>query len=188
MKATEQLKAEHEGIILMLRIVEKICQRLEAGRVVSADDLHKIVEFFRIFVDQCHHGKEEDLLFPALEKAGIAREHGPIGQMLFDHAEGRTPARDLAEAVLSYREGDAAAPANIAAAARNYQRLLTDHIIKENEVLFPMADAKLTEAQQDELYMLFEHLEETTIGAGKHEEFYGLLNRLERTYLLEQAA
>lgn len=166
----------------MLRIVEKICERLEAGEMVSADDLDAIVEFFRIFVDRCHHGKEEDLLFPALEHAGIPREHGPIGQMLVDHDQGRSYVSDFARAVLSYREGDANAPMNIVAAARNYQRLLGDHITKENEVLFPVADAKLTDAQQETLYDEFEHLEKTKIGEGKHEEFHGLLDRLAGTY------
>jgi len=188
MKATAQLKAEHEGIVLMLRIVEKICQRLEAGEVVDADDLDKIVEIFRIFVDRCHHGKEEDLLFPALEEAGIPREHGPIGQMLFDHDEGRSYVRDFADAILAYREGDPIAPMNIVAAARNYQRLLADHITKENEVLFPLADANLSEAEQESLYEEFEHLEKTKIGAGKHEEFHGLLERLAGTYLSAEAA
>jgi hemerythrin-like domain-containing protein len=35
------------------------------------------MEFLTVFVDKCHHGKEEEFLFPALEAAGIAREGGP---------------------------------------------------------------------------------------------------------------
>ncbi len=37
----------------------------------------------------CHHGKEKGLKFPAMEGVGIPKENRPIGQMLFEHAEGR---------------------------------------------------------------------------------------------------
>ncbi len=59
-----------------------------------------------MFADQCHHGKEEDLLFPAMEAAGIPRESGPIGVMLEEHNIGRQYVRGMAEAVSGYRAGE----------------------------------------------------------------------------------
>ena len=35
------------------------------------DDARKAIEFFRTFADGCHHGKEEDCLFPKLQERGI---------------------------------------------------------------------------------------------------------------------
>jgi hemerythrin-like domain-containing protein len=82
MKATQQLRAEHEGIQLMLRILEAICRKLEAGERVNPDHMEGIIEFFRVFVDHCHHGKEEELLFPVMEAAGVIKQGGPLGVML----------------------------------------------------------------------------------------------------------
>ncbi len=81
MTPTEQLKEEHQGIQLMLSILEKVCQRLESGGKVETGHLEKVLEFIQVFADKCHHGKEEDLLFPEMEKAGIPKEQGPIGPL-----------------------------------------------------------------------------------------------------------
>jgi hemerythrin-like domain-containing protein len=64
-----------------------------------------------------------------------------------------------------------------------YVALLTQHIEKENNVLFAMADAKLDTAKDNELFEAFEQLEKERIGPGKHEAFHALLNRLEHEYL-----
>jgi hemerythrin-like domain-containing protein len=89
MKATDQLKNEHEGILLMLRILAQIISTAASGGKIITEHLNGIIGFLKIFVDNCHHGKEEDLLFPAMEEAGIRREGGPIGMMLAEHERGR---------------------------------------------------------------------------------------------------
>ena len=66
---------------------------------------------------------------------------------------------------------------------RSYAELLEQHINKENNVLFAMADRVLTEETQDELYDKFEELEENIIGKGKHEELHKRLEILSETYL-----
>ena len=50
---------------------------LGAGRL-KLEKLGKILDFFRVFVDRCHHGKEEEYLFPTMEKRGIPADKGPI--------------------------------------------------------------------------------------------------------------
>jgi hemerythrin-like domain-containing protein len=93
----EDLRAEHEGILLMLRILERVCERMVPGGRLDVIHLDQIMELFIVFVDRCHHGKEEEFLFPALEEAGIPREGGPIGVMLKEHAAGRTCVRQMKE-------------------------------------------------------------------------------------------
>jgi hemerythrin-like domain-containing protein len=183
MKATEQLKAEHEGIKMMLSILDKICLKLESGEQIDIHHLEQILEFFRIFVDRCHHGKEEDLLFPALEQAGVPKEGGPIGQMLVEHDHGRAYVRGMADAVAEYKTGDLEAAKEILKNARDYIATLQAHIQKENMALFSIADSRLSNEIQDRLFEEFDQLEENKIGLGKHEEFHGLLNHLAKVYL-----
>jgi hemerythrin-like domain-containing protein len=183
MKATEQLRNEHEGIKLMMRILERLSGKLEAGGEVDPEHLEQIAEFFRVFADKCHHGKEEDILFPAMEASGIPSEGGPIGVMLLEHEKGRGYIVGMAEAVAKYKAGDKKAAPVIASNARNYIALLTHHIEKENAVLFPMADAHVSAKQQDSMFEEFEKIEAEKIGVGKHEEFHRLLDKLSAIYL-----
>lgn len=183
MHATEQLKKEHEGIKLMLSIMDEICNRLEAGEKVRTKDIDSIIEFIKTFADKCHHAKEEDLLFPAMEKAGIPREEGPIAVMLMEHDQGRGYVKGLWEAATKYKEGDQKAAFKIIENARNYINLLTQHIDKEENILYNIADMHISEKEQKELLKKFDKIEIERIGKGKHEKFHKLLQSLKKAYL-----
>ena len=183
MKPTAELSREHQAILTMIRILGTMAARLEAGQAVDAGDIEKAVEFIRVFADQCHHGKEEDRLFPEMEKAGIPRNRGPIGVMLAEHAEGRRNVVAMAEAIPGIRKADRRAVASFAVAARGYGELLTQHIQKEDMILYPMADARLTPDQQVSLEAAFADVEKNVVGEGRHEEFHRLLDRLGNAYL-----
>lgn len=183
MNATDQLRAEHDGILKMLQILETLAKRIAAGEPVEFSHIDRIVEFLQVFADQCHHGKEETLLFPALEQAGIPRQGGPIGVMLSEHDHGRNFIAAMKKAAAQLVEGDAAGGPAFVAAARGYIDLLRNHIDKENNVLFGMADRSLSQAQQDQLYAEFENLERERIGEGRHEAYHALLDELAGTYL-----
>ena len=183
MTPTEELMHEHQAILLMLRILERICQRLESRQSVCAEDLQRIVEFIQVFADRCHHSKEEDLLFVAMEHAGIPRHGGPIEVMIHEHEQGRDCIRGLANSVAKHRAGNTEAAAQIVLNAREYIRLLSDHIDKEDNVLYPLADRFLSKETQRKLLKDFDDVERRRIGPGKHEEFHTLLESLKHRYL-----
>ena len=66
--------------------------------------------------------------------------------------------------------------------AAGYTALLRQHIQKEDNVLFVMAEQRLDAAKDEELFREFEKLEEERIGKGKHDEFHALLDRLQKIY------
>lgn len=175
MTSTEQLKNEHQAVLSALDILEKICRKLEAGEKVDPKHQEDILEFIKIFVDKCHHGKEEDLLFPALEKVGIPKEQGPIGMMLTEHDMGRKFVRGMSENISN--------PEKFIENARGYIELLRQHIEKENNILYQMADTHISQAKDNELLKEFDKLELERIGPGKHEEFHKMLEKLAGIYL-----
>jgi hemerythrin-like domain-containing protein len=183
MKPTDVLKDEHQAILLTLRILDKISADLAAGRPVPTDHLDQIVDFIRTFADRCHHGKEEDLLFTAMEEAGVPRQGGPIGVMLHEHEIGRNYVRGLAAALTAYRAGEPGAVSKIIENARGYSSLLAQHIAKEDNILYPIADAHLSPEKQAELLELFERVEQERIGPGRHEAYHAMLHDLQQTYL-----
>jgi hemerythrin-like domain-containing protein len=183
MKATEQLKEEHKAIKLALNILNSISKKLESREKVDQEDLGHLLEFIKTFVDTCHHGKEEDLLFVAMENVGIPRDSGPIGVILREHETGRSYVRNMSEAVEKYKAGGPSYSSQFVENAKKYTELLTQHIDKEDNILYPMADTQLSKEKQRELIEKFEKLEQERIGIGRHEELHELLHHLKDKYL-----
>jgi len=180
MSATDVLKDEHRGVERMLAIVEAATQRLQAGSDVPAELYLKAVDFFRGFTDGCHHAKEEEKLFPVMERRGVPRAGGPIGVMLAEHEQGRAYVRAMAEAASRYSKGDKTAVSALIENGRGYVGLLHQHIAKEDGILFPLADQVLSGAEQAQLAEEFEIIERERTGPGEHERYHHLLDELEQ--------
>jgi hemerythrin-like domain-containing protein len=176
-QATAILREEHEAILKILGATEEVVRRIEAGGSVHTETLNGLIEFFRLFADACHHGKEEELLFPFLEKRGMQRAGAPTGVMLHEHEEGRGLVRQMAEAAEACNWGEDSQK-RFAAAARRYIELLRQHIFKENNILFVMAESMLTAEEQEKLAAEFEKVEIEKLGAGTHERLHASMEKL----------
>jgi hemerythrin-like domain-containing protein len=176
--ATEILRHEHDAVVKMLGFTHDLADRLDHGQRASPDVLDKVLEFFRVFVDQCHHGKEEILLFPLLEAKGVPRAGGPLGVMLSEHQEGRKWIKEMTDAAEDYRLIVEGSGCRWASAARAYAELLHAHVDKENNVLFVLAERILTPDEQARLAEGFEKLEVEKIGAGRHEQIHAMMAEL----------
>lgn len=182
MKPTEDLIHEHKAIKVMLGIMNKIAENINTEKAFDINHFEKIVGFLKTFADKCHHGKEETALFPALVEGGISKEHGPIGVMLHEHTLGRGLIKDMSAAIENYKAGNKSSINLIAEAMTNYVWLLTNHIMKEENVLFPMADRTLNEQKQNDIYKQFEKIEEEVVGHGVHEQYHNMLTELKKKY------
>lgn len=179
MTATKVLRDEHEGILVMLDVLG-VLVRQARGHKLDRGDAAKAVDFFRSFADRCHHGKEEKHLFPALTRAGMRVEQGPIGVMLAEHERGRALVKEMAAAL-----GDPgpAGERAFAAAAAGYKDLLTVHIGKENQVLFPQAERILAERDKELLNEAYEEVERVEMGEGTHERYHAMIEEMAARYL-----
>jgi hemerythrin-like domain-containing protein len=182
MKATEQLIQEHNDVQRMLKILGIATTKLENGATVNPLHLEAMLEFLITFVDKCHHGKEEKLLFPALINKGMAKDNGPVGVMLAEHVSGRNFIKGMSDAITAYRNGNTSVVHEIVDNARGYIVLLNQHIMKENNILFKMADNALSESEQNELFQEFEKLESNEIGNEVHQKYHNMLLELQEIY------
>jgi hemerythrin-like domain-containing protein len=167
-KPTEILSDEH-------RVIERVLDALQRLTTLpvnqSLEKWRKALEFCRYFADECHHFKEEKVLFPALEEHGIPREGGPIGMMLQEHEQGRAHVRVMIDAVDQVAKGNGAACPILVEHTRAYVTLLQEHIQKEDDILFRMANEVIPTDEQFELLRRFEEHEADKIGAGTHEKY-----------------
>ena len=176
--ATQILRNEHDVILNVLDATERTAASLEAGTIVPPQVLSDTVEFLRLYADRQHHGKEEDLLFPALEKRGMRRTGGPIGMMVMEHQFGRSLIAQMAETARAYEGGDQEAGVDWADAAQNYAALLCEHISKENNILFAMAERILSPGEQQQLAAEFASVDKNKMGEGEDARLLQLAERL----------
>jgi len=177
-EATKVLRDEHEVILRVLHATEATANAVEFGVEAPAQFLSDVVEFLRLYADRQHHGKEEDLLFPELEKKGLPRSGGPVGVMLMEHQLGRAHIAKMVEAATAYAGGDRTAGATWADAALDYVALLREHVAKENQILFVMAERLLSTYEQARLFAEFEGVDKNKIGKGDGERLLQLAERL----------
>jgi len=133
------LRDQHRNILKVADVLEHVLESAGEGGP-DFEAVEDCVTFIRLYADALHHGKEEDLLFPELVARGMPKDAGPIAVMLHEHAEGRRFARTMAAELLAARQGDADARAKLERAGRGYVALIRGHILKEDNILFNMAD------------------------------------------------
>ncbi|PUE06023.1 hypothetical protein B9Z51_17415 [Limnohabitans sp. T6-5] len=175
--AIDTLRQEHDTIALALKILSRMDERITAEQITDIQDLSTVTDFLKAFGDTCHHGKEERVLFPAMQAEDPAQTQAPIQRMLDEHAQGRQHLANMQAALhpelklVEFHE-----------AARAYTTLLLAHIDKENTILFPMADRLLTVKQQTELAQAFDVYEDKVMGPGQHDAMHAELKKLRAKY------
>jgi len=178
MKPTEILSNEHRVIEQVLACLGRLIDESSAAGKFDAPLAREVLDFVRNFADRCHHAKEENLLFPAMEARGFSPEAGPTAVMRHEHDEGRGHVRAMAEALEPAATGDAAALRRFAEHGRAFIELLGSHIAKEDQILYTMANRVLTEADQSQLLARFGQVETTEMGPGTHEKYLEMATRL----------
>ncbi len=175
--ATTMLHREHDAIVMGLRILAEIDRHAVAKQAVDAADLQSLVDFFSEFADACHHGKEEQLLFPRLMQTGDRQTREAIERLQDEHAQGRHWLARMRRALQTPFKSEA-----FHEAALGYAALLLPHIEQENKRLFPMAERLLDVAQQGALAREFEVFERQVMGPERHEALHALLHTLQQRY------
>lgn len=169
-KATQDLRKEHEAILYVLTILAKMMASPRRDAENMLRYYGEVVDFFKIFADKCHHGKEELYLFKELVAKGVPDDGGPVGAMLREHVQARDFIAKMARSI------EEKSVSGFHAAAVAYGDLLRRHIEKENDVLFVMADKLIDEEGQNHLFEEFEQHEENVIGHGVHEKLHDLIH------------
>jgi hemerythrin-like domain-containing protein len=178
MDPIQVLMDEHQVILRGLDALEAYVEKQDA----EPADLALFVKFVQEFADACHHGKEEDILFKEMQAHGFPAAAGPLAVMMADHEEGRRLTGILKEAAGRAGKWSAADRKLIRETACTYAAHLRQHIEKEDNVLYPMAKARLPAGAWEGLAERFESFEEDRTGSGEHERLHKLAEDLIHRY------
>jgi hemerythrin-like domain-containing protein len=146
---TKKLVDEHVLIKRWIALVPQLLERLDVDSPEDREILFKGIDFIRSYADKFHHAKEEDILFKYFDESSDI-----LRTMLDDHTRGRSHVKALAEAV-ERRDKQ-----GIIEHLNAYRELLTEHIKKEDEILYPWMDRNLSVTQVGELYSKFGEVDE----------------------------
>ena len=139
--STASLRRDHDLIEKVIKAMESTIQLLNDDKQIPESILLPVIDFSKNFTDVCHHTKEEKSLFPALEQAGLPSNMGPIAMMLIDHQRSREIGTAMEESANEYlSSGDST---KLVSDMQQYVEHVTEHLWKENNRLFMMAEARL---------------------------------------------
>ncbi|MCV0412412.1 hemerythrin domain-containing protein [Nitrosarchaeum sp.] len=168
--STTSLRRDHELIEKVIKAMESTIQLLNDGKQIPESILLPVIDFSKNFTDVCHHSKEENSLFPALEQAGMPRHMGPIAMMLIDHERSREIGKEMEVSAKNYiLTGDST---KLITDMQQYVEHITEHLWKENNKLFMMAEARLQYVSK-KVDMELNEIEESKLKeTGKTREYY----------------
>ena len=181
MKSTKLLTTDHELILEALHVLDEMNTELQKGKNVNRDDIRSLLTFLREFADGCHHVKEEAIFFPALIQAGMALEDGPLQVMTYEHERARSLAAAMQDAIGCKRMD------HFVMYSGRYVKLMSDHIEKENWVLFDRADQILSDDEDQKIADAFEHYDTVIAGAPTYERLRHTIEGLASKYLAATA-
>lgn len=162
----QRLVNEHVVIKRWLALIPSVVQTIN----LTTDDGVKIlidgIDLIRSYADRLHHAKEEDVLFTYFD------DTEKIFQVIYeDHRIARNHAKEMLSAI------ERKDVTTLSKHLTDYAKLLAEHIKKEDEILFPWMDMKLSREQIAELSEKFD-MEEQKIGVTS-EKYQSYLASLE---------
>lgn len=170
MNITQVLSEEHQNILKVIDGVLKECNEIEKGKDLDKGYFAEVIDFIKNYADGYHHAKEEDILFKAMLENVENLHCNPIPVMLHEHDEGRQYIKNLEEGIANSDKE------HILTNARGYCFLLQDHIYKEDNVLYPMAEAALSEAQKEEVQAKYKQVKDELFSATEIQKYLDLVS------------
>jgi hemerythrin-like domain-containing protein len=157
----KKLVDEHCWIKRLLAQIPAVIDKLDLSSESDRQLVRDMLDFIRNYADRFHHAKEEDILFKYFDESLDI-----LQVMLTDHENGRAHVRAIAEA--AEKQDRATACEHLVA----YRELLTEHIKKEDEILYPWMDKELSDSQIGEMFSAFADVDvEFGDGPAKHVAF-----------------
>ena len=169
---------EHDIISHALEIAKNAKNLIGTNNEEYESTISELIRFFRIYSDQYHHHKEEEILFPEMAKKNELLADGILKEMYDNHEYFRDLIRDIEVDLEEQNYEEASLKID------EYTEALLDHIAVENEELFQTAYSLFTEDELDNIYYRFIDLDRE-LGETKKKDFTDLLKLINNQFQVE---
>jgi len=146
------LMIEHRVIEKMIALIDTVVPIVERVGTIDGILIDTLADFIRTYADRCHHGKEEEILFRALERKKLVEEHRQIMNELIDeHKWGRAKVSQLLKAKNEYLKGKNGALSETVACLKEIAEFYPKHIEKEDKHFFLPCMDYFSESERDRI-------------------------------------
>ncbi len=175
MQVRAPLMIEHRLIEKMLAIIKKEAVRIRKTKELNLVLIDNAVDFIRMYADQTHHGKEEDILFRDLAQTDMTgEERQMMNALIQEHVMGRQTVAGLVNAKQRHFSGDASA---IEVVVEKFEFLIEfypTHIAKEDKLFFPAMMRYFSAEKQEKMLQEFWEFDRNMI----HRKYSALVQEL----------
>jgi len=173
MKALSIIKQEHRNLGAVLFSLEKLLEEIEQGKNPELRAFHGLLTYIDRFLDECHHPKEDQYLFPALRQR-CPEIGGVLDTREREHADGEKLLMEVMKALSAYElVGSPELPA-FSAVLRRYTTFEREHAMEEEKQLFTLAEQRLSAADWGQIDAAFAANEDPLFGERRRSELEDL--------------
>lgn len=161
------------------RVIADLRRRLHGDPpqpTIDPSYVERLVEFLRIYADRCHHGKEENIFFRALDDKELdlpLRE--TLQQLTREHEWARATTKRLVEANASAAAGDQGALGDVGRLLGELASFYPEHIQKGDKGFFRPALGYLSRGEQEVMLHAFTSFDASLV----HERYRRIAEGLE---------
>jgi hemerythrin-like domain-containing protein len=167
----KKLVDEHVVIKKLISLIPKIIKHIDLEPAINKDIILSVVDFIRSYADKYHHAKEEDILFKYFDKNSDI-----LKTMYNEHERGRAHVKAIIDGVAKKDK------ISIKKHLKEYAELLTEHIKKEDEILYPWMDRNISVTKVGELFSKFNEVDDHYPDITR--KYKDVINNLEEYFLI----
>jgi hemerythrin-like domain-containing protein len=182
MDPRDALREEHGATMKMLAALQRFISQAVELKEGETKDIEAFIEFFDIYVDRYHHGKEEQILFPALSLTPVVGIDSIIDSLMKDHRAARTIMEQIGSTAVTLHSCSEAERRELAERVDLYVDIVRKHIRKENSELLPVIEEMLSEPERLQMARDFHDVELATLGSSGLKTFFVSVQRLSQKY------
>ncbi len=172
------LVAEHEMIERAMDVLKKELKKVTKG-TFDGLILKRALDFLKEFGDSIHNMKEEEYLFPLMIERGIPQD-GPIRVMLSEHDSERHLLQEMSNETDKLSTANAETKSDFKRKGLEYLTIRAEHIWKENDVLYKMANQALTDQDAEKLVQDFMRIDKEHYGDNATDKYEAMLEEVEK--------
>ena len=169
--ALSVIRDEHRSLVAVLQALQFLVRDIRDRGVEPDFDLFSLIlDYIEIFPEKLHHPKEDDYLFKAV-RTRTAEANAVLDELEREHARCDELIHSLRHALARYRVGGAQGFEAFAAAVDDYLDFHWKHMRKEEDVVIPLAERVLTDADWTTIDAAFKANDDPLFGPQPKQEF-----------------
>jgi hemerythrin-like domain-containing protein len=154
-KTTDHLRNEHRKALRLLAAFRRYLSELARSDILDSREPSGLIDFLAESLFQRHEEKEEGILLPELSRMGLSWSDGVLARIRQEHRQGRYLLRSLRQSMRQEDEWSREDRAHFLSVAGTWVDFLRDHMMREEQVLFPFADSRIDEETDEMLVKQF---------------------------------